>query len=377
VKKIDYYLGFILSLALWPFAFFIRKIIKGIPESWFKKKIVILKLLGGGSLVMAYPSILSIRKKYPEYKLTLICFGEVKSYAELLNIFDEIICIDKRNIYFALASSLKALFRLSLSKFVINFEIHSKLSAVFTMLLLGKKSIGLYFSFNTWQKYFTDIPIFYNPHTPVFKGYESLAKELNAKIVSYEETQDFFQKKNNLKTSKKNTIIIAPFCSNIYKEREFLINDWQKIIKEEKINHTSTIYLVGASGDIDKANILENSLKKNMPNNHIINLAGKTNLSEVLTLLSEAKKIITIDSGILHLARLIKTKTKVFWGPSNPELRIQKEDPSIEENIYKKLICSPCVHLIDNPPCNGNNLCMKIHIKKNNPSRGVINWVMK
>jgi ADP-heptose:LPS heptosyltransferase len=377
IKKVDYYLGFFLTIFFSPFAFLIEKIILRTPTHFFKKNIVFIKLLGGGSLIMAYPSILSIKKKFPSHRLILICFREVGAYAEILDAFDQVIIINKKNIFAGIYTCFVAFIKSSFSKYVINLEIHSKLSSIFSMLLFGKKTTGLYFTFNKWQKFFINTPVFYNPHAPIFKGYESLAISLNAKIVSFKDAQTIFKKKLPKKKIKKNKLIIAPFCSSIYKEREFSSDNWISILKEEKVNYGTVIYIIGGNSDLKESIILEGKIKALLGPDCVENLTGKTSLKEVIMLLLGAKKLITIDSGILYLARLMKIRTTAYWGPSNPSLRIQEENRKLEKNIYKKIVCSPCVHLIDKPPCNGNNICMKVHINIIQNNEENINWIIK
>ena len=55
--------------------------------------------------------------------------------------------------------------------------------------------------------------------------------------------------------------------------------------------------------------------------------------------------------------------TNSYWGPTDPKTRLNLLENPNEFVFYSKIACSPCVHLIDIPPCNGNNICMKQHIK--------------
>ena len=108
--------------------------------------------------------------------------------------------------------------------------------------------------------------------------------------------------------------------------------------------------------------LLEDAIKKSFEFCIVKNMTGKTKLSDLVDEFGFITQMITIDSGINHLGRLLGVPIVSYWGPSDPSLRLNQVDASIETNLYQKISCSPCVHLIDNPPCSGNNLCMKIHL---------------
>src|SRR5262245_53768693 len=58
--------------------------------------ITVIKVLGGGSLVMALPALLGIRRTYAAVKIRLLTTAGVKPFAETLGVFDEILILDDR-----------------------------------------------------------------------------------------------------------------------------------------------------------------------------------------------------------------------------------------------------------------------------------------
>jgi hypothetical protein len=59
----------------------------------------------------------------------------------------------------------------------------------------------------------------------------------------------------------------------------------------------------------------------------------------------------------LHLARALNVPATSVWGPTEPvsRLRARGED---DEVFYSRIVCSPCVHVHDTPPCNGARVCI-------------------
>ncbi|MEO6655499.1 MAG: lipopolysaccharide heptosyltransferase II [Pyrinomonadaceae bacterium] len=72
-----------------------------------------------------------------------------------------------------------------------------------------------------------------------------------------------------------------------------------------------------------------------------IDLTGKTDLSEIVAILSEVDLLISNDMGLAHVAPSVGTKTIAIFGPTNPETtRPFSENARI---ITKEVECSPCM----------------------------------
>lgn len=86
----------------------------------------------------------------------------------------------------------------------------------------------------------------------------------------------------------------------------------------------------------------------------IMNLAGKTNLHELADLISQAKVMLSTDSGIAHLGNAFGLHTIVLFGAGNEN----KTAPYNKENLtvirLGELSCEPCE----------NNVCKRFGIPK-------------
>jgi ADP-heptose:LPS heptosyltransferase len=69
-------------------------------------------------------------------------------------------------------------------------------------------------------------------------------------------------------------------------------------------------------------------------------------------------EIWAVDSGLLHIARLLGIASRSFWGPTMPSQRLRPIEGLREQVRYRPFICSPCVQAAGRPPCGGYNLCM-------------------
>lgn len=382
LRKLDWWVGSILIVLLRPASILLGTILKRNHDFDIKKQLVILKIKGGGSLLLALPALLSLRKKYPNKKFTLITSLEVKPFAELMGVFDEIVLVDINNFFSFFFSSIQAVQKSWRADGLINFEIHSKLATVFSSLSCARNRFGFYHETNSWQRDVITHLFFYNITSPVYVNYNQVAIALGAEILPYKEVSDFFVHYNKLNAAKNimntNQILLAPFCSDLGKEREFFPDHWVEIFKSKLTDVTSEIVILGGKNDIERAAVVEAILKNSFPQMAISNQVGKTTLLESAEKIKAAQAFFTIDSGLNHIARLIGGRVNItsYWGPTDPTTRLAPFPNLNETVIYKKLFCSPCVHVVAKTPCKGNNICMKQYITENLNQYSTGGWLI-
>ena len=106
-----------------------------------------------------------------------------------------------------------------------------------------------------------------------------------------------------------------------------------------KINNDfdSTFFIMGSSkAELQNAEILKNSLK----NTDIINLCGKTSISDLKEILRNMDLLVSVDTGIIHLAAVYKIPTISLHGSTLPEQSMPVNKNAVILCSYRE--CSPC-----------------------------------
>ncbi len=101
------------------------------------------------------------------------------------------------------------------------------------------------------------------------------------------------------------------------------------------------VILTGVKKDVEYIDNLIQELKKT--ENEFINLAGKTDLKELISILKYAALVISNDSGPAHLANLVSTPLVVFFGAGNENNTAPKLNLNQTHIINQKVSCSPCL----------------------------------
>jgi len=105
---------------------------------------------------------------------------------------------------------------------------------------------------------------------------------------------------------------------------------------------TNCVWLIfGGKGDVAIANQIASQLPS--ANSHLLNLAGKTSLGDLMSVLAFCRVLLTNDSGPMHVAAALGTPVVVPFGSTSPELT----GPGLPGDSRHRLLksdapCSPC-----------------------------------
>jgi len=385
LKQADYWIGSVLAILFTPVVRMAHTLLRRDHAPELRGQLVVVKILGGGSLLIALPALLALRDRYPDKRLTLLCSPAVKKFAELTGVFDDYAVISTDRLGGFLLSCLHILRRVFRADTIINFEIHSKLTSVFCLLTLARNRIGLILSWNQWQNNLSTHTFFYNDSAPIYLAYCQIARALGGRIPSMEETARRFRAHNGLEDVwpipadlPRPLIALAPYCSDLVPEREFTDAEWAVVVTRDHPDAKGTILILGGPADKERAARSEAALAAALPGWRVTSLAGKESLVGSARWLTASDELLTIDSGVNHIARLLRVPITSYWGPTDPYRRLAAfEERARETVVYRKCFCSPCVHTMDTAPCRGDNICMQQHLAPLDPRTAEAGWLIR
>ena len=362
-KMLDWYLGGLLMAALKPWVWLIGQILKRDHTPYVRESICFIKMLGGGSLVIAYPALLALRRQYPTATFSLICAQGIRPFAQSLDVFDRIDEISDTSLPRLVSSSLRALRNNFRVDTLVDLEVYSRLTTVLSTLTCARNRVGFYLEAVFWRKLLHTHLIFFNRFSGTFLWYDAVARLLGAEPVAIEECQELSRKRFQLlqmPNPEVRRIALGHSCSDLAHERMLNEQQWLMVFREHlPANEKAVIVLLGTADEREPAARIIDVLAKEFPLLQFRNYCGELSLQDSIGRLATCQEFWGIDSALLHYARLLGLTCISFWGPTNPTTLL-RPIPGLNETVrYGNVPCSPCIHVAEEPPCQGNNVCIQ------------------
>jgi heptosyltransferase I len=346
------------------------------------QKILVVKFAAIGDSIMLIPMLRTLRRAYPKAEITFLCSDINVSIIRKVPYLDKVLVENVHNFLSNPLNFFKMIFSLRKNKYsiIIDTEQWSRISPIIISLLrydfaVGFKTEGQYkhFMFNrvinhSREKH--ELETFIDLLTPLFvpvypSDYvlEYFLSEENEKLA-----ETFFEE-NNLVGKK--VITFHPGCGGLGAPREWNIDRYVALGKRLiEYNKEMVILISGAPNETQKCDELERGLRDIYDGtNKIINIAGLYSLDDVVAIIKRVTIVVCSNTGMLHLASCMGTKTMGLHGPTNPAKwgAYSKNTVLIQSDKY----CSPCLYLGHDYGCNAPT-CMNhisvddvfIHIRK-------------
>lgn len=310
---------------------------------------------GIGDEIFFLPTLISLKKEYPNSKITLALEPRSKGIISLTNIIDDLILIDVKgkNKYFQM---LKLLFKARFGKFDIVISSGSNKLISILLYLTGIKTRCGYDTGKLSQKLLTHAsPLNKNQYACAM--YHDLIRNLTKNNT--ELPQIDIQPRETI----PNSILIHPGVSKLSVQKGCIktvsANVWAQVI-DLLVASGKKVMLVG--GPDDKECI--DQILTNVHTDNFENLYGTTHsLKELAQLISSAEKFLCSDSAPLHIAVALGVKTYVIFGPTDDKTLIPQSDNIIPIKAHDNCKLKPCLWIRRQTTCK-NLDCLKINAKE-------------
>lgn len=274
-----------------------------------KKKILFINFGGLGDEILFLPTIISLKKEFPNSEITLALEPRSKGVLNLTNIIDNVLFADIKgnNKYIELFNLLRQIWR---KKFDIVISSGSnKFISIFLFLTFIKTRVG-YNSGKLSEKLLTHA-VKLNKKQYAAKMYHDLVKEITKYNTELPEINIEKQ------TVEPNTVLIHPGVSLMSIKKGMIktipAEKWAEVV-EKLADNSKKVILVGGPDDKE---VIE-TIEKIVPCEKYINMYGKTkNLKELAEMISGTEKFLCSDSAPLHVAVALGVKTYAIFGSTD------------------------------------------------------------
>ena len=314
-------------------------------------KILFINFGGLGDEILFLPTIISVKKQFPDAEITLALEPRSKGVMSLTNIIDKTLFADikGKNKYKEL---LKLLFKIWTNRFDM---VISSGSNKFISMFLAATFIPKRYGYNSGKlsEILLTKAVRLNKNQYAAKMYHDLVRDIT------DIDTELPQIDVSIKTTEENTVLIHPGVSLLSVKKGMI-----KTIPPEKwaevVNKLADCgkKVILAGGPDDKETI--ETIQKLVPADKYVNMFGKTkNLKELAELISGAEKFLCSDSAPLHVAVALGVKTYVIFGSTDDKKLIPQNGKVVPIKANCHCDLQPCLWERRQTTCESLD-CLKI-----------------
>ncbi|MCH7622732.1 MAG: glycosyltransferase family 9 protein [Nitrospinae bacterium] len=337
-------------------------------------RILVMSLTRMGDLVQATPLISGLRHKYPRAKITLMVSSDFAKFAPNIPDIDDSIVLDMRQftkksrwkeltwvvIYRYLESFLDDMKHLRFD-LVVNLR-HSKLSALMILYLGIKKVCGFMcnetgdrMTRHPWMQFFGIEPFnrVYNPFNLVeifTRSADVKLEDQKIRINVAEETQASIAEQIDQENVGDEELLIGIQAGSSLENRRWPTRYFAELADLLVNRLNARIVLFGVAGEASVAEEIRN-LADHREN--IIDLTGKTDITQLIGWVGKCSYLVTNDTGTMHIAAALGTRiVGLFFAHAHP----YETGPYSPGHVLfqARISCAPCSYGVQ---CN-NIVCI-------------------
>lgn len=304
------------------------------------RKIVVMKFFGLGSIVVASPSLMALRDLYPNAEIHFVTFKGNKELLELLGLTDKNYFIDPSTPVAFARSTLAAIRALHAENcdLAIDLEFFAKFPLVLSSLAGIPRKAGFYLTVEAWRRTLLDVRGTYNHyyHTkdiflslpyllatddPYFLRFGEFAARYRYPLhVPSQVERAGLRKRLGARVSPGQALFVinantspdlAPEARKWPEERYAAVAT--QILREHPEARVLFIGVKSEKAYVDR-------IVDQVRDPRAFSVAGELSLRELMALFSEARLVVSNDSGPMHLACLVDAPTVGLFFADSPGL---------------------------------------------------------
>ncbi len=310
---------------------------------------------GIGDEIFFLPTLISLKKEFPNSHITLALEPRSKSIKDLTDIIDNLFLIDikGKNKYFQI---LKLIYLARKGKFDI---VISSGANKFISIILALSGIKKRYGYNTGKlsEILLTSTVKLNKNQYACDMYHDLAS-----ILTKHKT---FLPEINVERCEKipNSVLIHPGVSKMSVQKGITKtippDKWAEIINLLIASGKKVIL----AGGPDDEQVIKKIRTLVMPDENFVDMYGKTkNIRDLAILIGKAEKFICSDSAPLHIAVAVQTRTYAIFGPTDDKKLIPQSEFITPIKTHDECPIKPCLWEHRQTTCQ-NPVCLDITAK--------------
>lgn len=310
LKLLDKVIGIPLVFALGAF----RK--KKKRPSTQPKNIMIVMIAAIGDTILLSAIIKELKRIDPNINITLVCSNGNWQAARNIPHINQILKFDMSNI----GGSLALLRKQEVHDLLLDFGAWSRLNAFISFCIKAKYKVGFRRK-RMFRHYLYDHNVEHVDDVHEIENYRNLLRSLGLRLSGlspqFTVPAEIMDKMKWMLDPKQKYIIFHFFASGSHKaKKEWPESSWLELANR-LIREQYKILLTGGKQDREMANdFVEKVNGKESAN--CLSLAGKLSLEETAALIKAVGGIITVNTGIMHLAAAMDSRIIALHGPTAP-----------------------------------------------------------
>ncbi|KPL24030.1 MAG: hypothetical protein AMS23_06035 [Bacteroides sp. SM1_62] len=321
------------------------------------KSILLIQLAGLGDMVMATPTIESLRRLYPQAKICLLTNPRSFEIIKGSPYIDEILVFKGFNNLFTVINKLRSYH----FEMVINlYRLYSLKGAIKMFLLFwiigGKQWVGrdtdgrgFFYHLKVPEK-LTDKRHEVEYKLDIVRALGGQISDINLRAEYDKDDEDFVNSFLNKKGITGGDILVGINCSTFRPSRNWIIESYVKLADRIIDKLKVKVVFLGTA----RHRSLFTKIKDSM-NQEALDFIGVFSVRQLAYFLKRCKLLVSPDSGTVHIASALRVPMVVLFGPG--EYARYKPYGNEERTVIirKNVDCAPCFK----NTCRDNK-CMKL-----------------
>jgi heptosyltransferase-2 len=322
-------------------------ILSGLTSRLRKKKfdrkstrsVLVISLKRVGDVILSLPAFRAIKESLPKSQVTVFADSYTQDILDRIPFIDAVVPYKKKSSFLKKAKQVS---KLSYNAFDLGVDLtcdYTFEGALWTWLSGAKFRVG----YDTWKRGF----LFHRPVKPPENAIHAIDEILNVaqsiglktrdkklKISASKEAMDTVNKFLHDKAVKSGALLIGIHPGGYYPTQRWLTERFAEVADKLVEKHKARIVLIGGP----KEEKIIQHITIQMASHPLVFLDKP--LADLLALLQSCHLLVCNNSGPLHLATALGTRTVSTMGPTLPE----RWWPQGKEHIVirKDLPCMPC-----------------------------------